>query len=212
MKQYTKHIPEWFEAVRLGNRFIGQMHNILEERKGKIFSIQHKKVTQKDCELERGRVLIGFNFRTYFDLWPGLYTYLCEDDEYIMSDTPTEIFTNVEFVSHAHGDILIAGLGLGIMLKMLQELPRVKSVTVVEKETEIIQLVEDQLNLPENFKIVEEDIFHYTPDKKYDVIYFDIWSDISGDALSEVEFLEKRFKEFLTPGEKSWCGSWTQEA
>jgi spermidine synthase len=141
-----------------------------------------------------------------------MYTYLCEDDEFIMSDTPTEIFTNVEFVSHAHGDILIAGLGLGIMLKMLEEIPGVNKVTVIEKEEEIIQLVEDQLELPENFKIIQEDIFHYRPDRKYDVIYFDIWSDISGDALNECDFLENKFKKFLKPGEKSWCGSWRQEA
>lgn len=212
MKWSDKRFASWCEAIRLGNRFIGKMHTVLEERQGQQFSIKYKEATPEDCKLENDRVLIGFNFRTYFDLRPGLYTYLCEGDEYIMSDTPTEIFTNVDFVSHAHGDILIGGLGLGVMLKMLEELPKVNTVTVIEKEEEIIRLVEDQLELPRHFKVLHADIFKHIPEKKYDVIYFDIWTDISGDAMKETDYLENKFKRYLKPGEKSWVGSWKQSA
>lgn len=208
----SQHLPEWFQAIRLGNRFIGQMHTILSERKGQNFRIEYRTATEEDCKYEKDRVLIGFNFKTYFNLRPGKYTYLMEADDAIMSDTPTEIFTNVEFVSHAHGDVLIAGLGLGVMLKMLQEMPEVHSVTVIEKNREVIDLVADQLKLPENFKIIEADIFHYTPEKKFDVIYFDIWSDLSADQFSEMEILEGRFKPFLNEGPENWIGSWRQEA
>lgn len=212
MKEYNQHLPEWLQAIRLGSRFIGDMHKVLSERQGPNFRIEYREATEEDCRLERDRVLIGFNFRTYFDLKPGKYTYLMQGDDAIMSDTPTEIFTNVDFVSHAHGDVLIAGLGLGIMLKMLQEMLEVKSVTVIEKNREVIDLVADQLQLPDNFKIVEADIFHYVPEQRFDVIYFDIWSDLSADQFSEMEILEGRFKEYLRPQPKNWIGSWRQEA
>jgi hypothetical protein len=201
--------PEKITAIQLSSKFIGSMHNTLQERQGKDFRIEYREATEADCRYEKDRVLIGFNFRTYFNLKPGKYTYLMQADDAIMSDTPTEIFTNVEFVSRVHGDILIAGLGLGIMLKMLQEMPEVKTVTVIEKNREVIDLVADQLQLPDNFKIVEADIFHYVPEQKFDVIYFDIYSDLSPIELAFLDSLENQFKPYLK--ESGWIGSWRQE-
>ena len=212
MKQYTKQSHEWFQAIRLGNEYIGGMHKILEERTGRRFSIKYREATLEDCRLENDRCLLSFNFRTHFDLRPGIYTYLCEDDEYIMSDTATEIFTNVEFISRVHGDVLIGGLGLGIMPKILQELPRVTSVTIIEKESEVISLVEDQLGLPRHIEVIKADVFEWRPKKTYDVIYLDIWRDISTFVLQECDFLENSFQKFLKPRKKSWIGSWRQEA
>ena len=204
-----KQTPEWFQAIRLGNGYIGGMHKILEERAGQRFSIKYRKATLDDCRLENDRCLLSFNFKTHFDLRPGTYTYLCEGDEYIMSDCPTEIFTNVEFISRAHGDVLIGGLGLGIMLKILQELPRVTSVTVIEKESEVISLVEDQLGLPRHIEVINADVFDWIPKKNYDVIYTDIYSDLSLPELQKLDFLENKFKKYLQTN--GWVSSWRQK-
>jgi len=197
------------EAIRLGNKYIASMHKILEERKGQRFSIKYREATLADCKLEWDRVLLGFNFRTYFDLRPGTYTYLCEDDEYIMTDTPCEIFTNVDFISQAKGDILIGGLGLGIMPLILSKLARVNSILILEKEQEIIDLIWSQLGLPRHIAVVNADVFEYAPNNCYDTIYHDIWSDIDNQAEKEMQSLKEKYKPYVK--ENGWLGVWEQK-
>ena len=55
----------------------------------------------------------------------------------IMSNTPMEEYTNREFVEKAHGDILIAGLGIGMIILPLQDKEAVKSITIIEKNKDI---------------------------------------------------------------------------
>ena len=209
MKPNIRQTPEWFQAIRLGNEYIAGMHKILEERTGRRFSIEYREATLEDCRLENDRCLLSFNFRTHFDLRPGIYTYLCEDDEYIMSDTSCEIFTNVDFISHAHGDVLIGGLGLGILPMILKELDRVNSVLILEKKKEVIDLVWPQLGLPRHIEVVNADVFEYAPNNLYNTIYHDIWSDIDNAAEKEMHILKKKYKPCLKAG--GWLGVWEQK-
>jgi len=128
----------------------------------------------------------------------------------IMSDTWMERQTNREFVRQAKGDVLIAGLGIGMVLLDVQDKPEVTSVTVVEKEIEVIGLVIDHLPLNEKVVIIVTDIFDYKPNgRMWDTIYFDIWDKISGDNYPEMKKLHRKFAMAKRPG--GWMGSWRKE-
>jgi hypothetical protein len=201
---------DWCEAVQVASLFIGKMHTKLCEKSGERFAIKYRIASEEDCELEKQRCFYSFNFRTHFTLKPGKYTYLCEDDEFIMSDTPTEIYTNTDFLTNAKGDVLIGGLGLGIMPLVLLSLGKCNSITIIEKEQEIIDLVSSQLKFDERVQIIRDNIFTHVPTRKYDTIYHDIWTDISNDSLKEMEILEEKYKKFLKPS--GWIGCWRQLA
>ena len=132
----------------------------------------------------------------------------------IMSNTPMEKHTNAAFVKVAHGDILIAGLGIGLVPMAIQDKPEVSSIMIVEKEPEIIQLISSQLNFNSKVKIVEEDIYHYRPfDEKFDCIYFDIWPYINEDVYKDMLFLKDGFRRYLKPTDISpnrYIGCWAE--
>lgn len=191
------------------------MYNILKERKGKDFEITRRIASKKDVEHEKMSAMFSGTSGDFYDFKEGTYTRLIEKGclgNIVMSDTPMEIRTNMDFLYQAHGNILIGGLGLGIILKILEKMDNIKSVTVIEKNQEIIDLVLDQLNLPDNFKVIQSDIFEYKPTEKFDTIYFDIWTNICGDNWDEMKKLRKQFKPSLDLTKKDWwIGSWRQE-
>lgn len=94
----------------------------------------------------------------------------------LTSDTPVEIYSQyIEFYK-AHGRVLVGGLGLGMAAKMIYDLPAVTSVTVIEKEADIIALIKPKL--PKAIKVVHADLFKYLEElkpNKFDSAYHDIW-------------------------------------
>jgi spermidine synthase len=132
----------------------------------------------------------------------------------MMSDTPMEKRSNREVVFQARGDVLIAGLGIGMVLLPILAKPEVKSVTVVEKSQEIIQLVAPALYQQpgaEKLTIVYKDVFDWRPEEgtKYDTLYFDIWPTIVEDNLDEMDDLHRIFRRYRRKG--SWMNSWMRE-
>jgi len=93
----------------------------------------------------------------------------------IMSDSYTEAAKHEEFFEKAKGDILIAGLGLGMCHKPLMEKNEVQSVTIVEKNKDVIDLVWEHCDKDERFKLIHDDITTWDPkDNDFDVGWFDI--------------------------------------
>lgn len=139
------------------------------------------------------------NVRAMLDgIPPGRYIKLMQDKELVMSNTPMELRTNWTFCSKAHGDVLIGGLGLGLILLEIQNKPNVNSITVVEKYEDVITLVGDQLPLNDKVNIVHDDIFTYKPKADYDCIYLDIWNYINRDVYKEeMNPLKKRYRKYL---------------
>lgn len=219
--RYNKMTPkpydyeEWYKLNDLANTFCASMHKILKEREEENFEISRRIATKKDVKHEKMRAMFSRSYGEMDDFKEGTYTILSTKKGYsntVMSDTPMEIRTNMNFLYQAHGNILIGGLGLGIMLKILEKMDNIKSVTVIEKNQEVMDLVLDQLNLPDNFKVIQSDIFEYKPKEKFDTIYFDIWTNICGDNWDEIKKLRKQFKPSLDlTKENWWIGSWRQE-
>ncbi len=120
-----------------------------------------------------------------------------------MTDAEFERGTNREILREAHGDALIAGLGIGLILDPL--IAKCSTVTVVERSQDVIEIVAKQFL---QATIVHADILDWSPaaGQKFDTIYFDIWADVSRDYQSESNGLKRRFRKYLNPG--GWLGSW----
>ena len=128
----------------------------------------------------------------------------------VMSNTPMEIrdhrklFLNVKLLG---GDILINGLGLGMALTKILTYENVTSVTVIEKSEEVIQLVSESFK-DKRVSIIHADAMTYKPpvNKKYSVVWHDIWNEKSADNLKEMGTLHRRY------GRKCiWQGSWGKD-
>lgn len=174
---------------------------------GKRFSISLIKLTKKQVELEKIRGLYSGNYQEVHTLEPGTYIRLVDKKrrEIVMSNTPMELETNRNFIEEARGDVLIAGLGLGLIVIAIQSKTDVKSILVCEKEEEIINLT-NSIPFNKKVKIIQEDIFDHTPEKKFDTIYFDIWNNICGDNYEEMKELHKKFRKFLN--KEGFMNSW----
>jgi hypothetical protein len=70
----------------------------------------------------------------------------------------------------AYGNVLVTGLGFGILTKALSEKPEVVSVTVVELEKDVIDAYVLSNTLNDKVTIVQGDASTYTSDIKYDCL------------------------------------------
>lgn len=128
----------------------------------------------------------------------GEYVRLMNGSELLMSNTPMEKRTNLDFLIKANGDVLIGGLGIGLIVLPLLEKENVNSITIVEKSSEIIEMVGKQLNLSDKVKIVNDDIYTYEPEQKFDTIYIDIWPAVNSDIWKEeMKPLKQRYRKYL---------------
>lgn len=183
-----------------------KMSNILEEKETDRFKLEKFTINEKQQLFER--IPKGDYIRLLDKKrgWNGC----------VMSDTPMEHRTNYEILRKAEGDVLIGGLGIGMILMPLMEKEEVKSITIVEKYEDIIDIVGKQLPLNDKVKIINEDIFNNTFKRgtKFDTIYFDIWNFINSDVYEEMKELKKIYKRCLKSKKEnpnSWMGCWAEQ-
>lgn len=141
----------------------------------------------------------------------GDYVKLIVNGELMMSDTRMEKFTNRDFISNAHGEVMIAGLGIGLILENLIPLcesGKVTRVVVYEKYQDVIDLVASRYVSRMPLEVHLADIMEYHPlkEEKYDTIYFDIWPVIEEDNLKDIRILHNRWKNHKKAG--AWMDSW----
>ncbi len=141
-----------------------EMYKILHEKQIGDFQISHFEINELfvaafllkdalDCRSE------------YTNLKSGTYVKLCRKGAITMSDMLMEYHTNSEFIQKAHGDVLVKGLGIWLIIIAIKDNPEVKSITIVEKHQEIIDLVFPYLPIKKDCEIVCEDIFSFTLEK-----------------------------------------------
>ena len=112
-----------------------------------------------------------------------------------MSNTPMEQITHIKAINNARGNILVAGLGLGMYLYNIKDKKNIESITVVEYSDEVIQMVGKYFKEYDKIKIIKDNIFDYIPNIKYDFAFFDIWSDISEENRKDFQILKEKFSE-----------------
>lgn len=138
---------------------------------------------------------------------PGRYTRLWHDDEVIMSDTPAEMREHLPIVRAARGQVLINGLGLGLVVAACLEKPEVEHVTVVELAPEVIELVGPhyQARYGSRLTIVQADALTWELPEgaHYAAVWHDIWPDVSPDNLLPMRQLREKYR-----GRTDWQGCW----
>ena len=136
----------------------------------------------------------------------GEYIKLTINGSLMMSNTSMEKRTSREFVWNAEGDVLICGLGIGLVIMPLLESENVKSITVIEKYQDVIDIVLPQIkgyDTANKLNVICADCFKYTPDKKYDTIFIDIWAYINEDVYKkEMLPLKRKYRKYLTENGK----------
>lgn len=101
------------------------------------------------------------------------------EDGVWMSDTPMEFETTDNATKLAKGDVLECGLGIGLFTYYASKKESVKSITTIEKEKDIIDLVYPVIQNKKT-KVINADAIEFlkTTNKKFDTIHIDIWAGI----------------------------------
>ena len=112
------------------------------------------------------------------------YLALTEGNNIWMSLNPNEIETMKPFINKGKGNVLVLGLGMGYVPYMLALKNCVKSITIVEKDQNIIDLfnafIWPKFTNKEKIRIVKDDALEYVKKQKEatcDYIFADLWHD-----------------------------------
>ena len=191
------------------------MHMVIPEARVGDAIVEHFDVSDRDSAFTRLRDTLnpGRPGREYIP--PGRYARLRIGGKLVMTDTAMERESNCAVVREARGDVLIAGLGLGMIVVPIARKPEVRSVTVIERSADAIALVMPPLgkyldDTASKLIVVLADAFTWRPAKgaAWDTIYFDIWSNISTGNLREIVRLKRKFRQRIRLG--GWMGAWMQ--
>ncbi len=190
------------------NRFcppFSPMAEVLREGTVGASSLTAISITERECIM----ATIGGDRMMY----PGDYMQLKINGQLVMSDTPYERLTNRDLVGKAFGDVLIGGLGIGMILVPLINNPAVTSVTVIECNQDVVDLVAPQLPLTDEVSIICADIntWEPPPNRKYTTIYFDIWPTICSDNYEEMKALHRRYKKYVNYKVGGFMDSWCKD-
>lgn len=112
------------------------------------------------------------------------YTYVLKNNSFVwMSVNPMEIKTAEKAIQRAHGNVLVLGGGLGYYPYMVSLKNEVKSITIVEGNKQIKDILEFSI-LPQfknnKVKIIHDDAYQFMNTnigQKYDSIFIDVWPD-----------------------------------
>ena len=186
----------------------------IPECESENWRVERFTITEKDASFYNLRLMI--NFQGHRRVEPGIYTRLRYKGDYdpVMSDTPAEFNDHVEFINRAEGDILINGLGLGLVLdaclSKTSKLPMrtVEHATVIEIDQELIDLVGPYYlaKYPGQITIICADALEYKPERnvRFGAVWHDIWPLICADNLADMKRLHRKYGR-RTKFQGSWC-------
>jgi spermidine synthase len=130
-----------------------------------------------------------------------------------MSNNLFEKLTNQNFINTAKGDVIIFGLGLGLIIFPLLEDDEVTSITVIDKSVDIIDnlgpIIKNS-DVDNKLTIINGDVFTYYQqlnDVKFDVMYFDYWNIVDSTIRTDMETLKELYKNNIkeTGQIMYWC-------
>jgi spermidine synthase len=170
-----------------------------------LWSVIKFEVTEYQAKLENIR--LAFHGQSRRIIPPGHYTRLVCGRSTVMSDTPAEAWEHRRLYLAAKGDILLNGLGLGFALSALLRKDGVRSITVIEKSQDVINLVGPSITDP-RCTIIQADALVWRPEKgaRFDVVWHDIWTDICGDNKKQMTALRRAYGR-----RTSWQSCWSEE-
>lgn len=152
-------------------------------------------------ELPDGRILprVGFFDREFS------YPCILQDGREWMLITPNEIETMKKPIRESCGNVLTYGLGLGYFSFMSAKKEEVESVTVVEKDSKVIELFKSyilpQFDCKDKIKIINGDALEFAALQKtskkseFDFVFADIWHDPADGKELYLRFKELERKD-----------------
>ena len=95
----------------------------------------------------------------------------------IMQDSEAEYNEHQWLWDNATGDVLVGGLGIGMIHQPLIDNPNITSVTIIEIAQDVVDLVWDDCAKDDSFSLVVADFETWTPPESttYDTIWCDAW-------------------------------------
>jgi hypothetical protein len=169
--------------------------------------IEHFTVSAAESAFTQMRAAATGRRREYVPA--GDYVRLLIDGELYMTDTRAEQMENHRFITAARGDVLVAGLGIGMVIPPLLAKTEVTGITVVEINPDVIALVAPAFR-GEKLRIVHGDILNWggRTGERWHTIYFDIWSSLCADDQAEIHELYVMYEGNLHLS--GWMGHWGQ--
>lgn len=102
------------------------------------------------------------------------------------------------------GNVLIGGLGVGIIPQWLSNVCPFLNIHVIDIDTELIGVVKNMNYLNNSITIYNQDIYEFIPNIIYDVIILDIWFD-EGEITSDgIYDLRLRYNSYLKDNGKMY--------
>ncbi|AOE44589.1 methyltransferase [Gordonia phage Jumbo] len=161
---------------------------------------------------------------------PGIYTQLMIDGDLWMSDTLAERLDHLSFIRKVIREqsetVLITGLGLGMVVAgLIKNAPCVKKITVIEQNTDILNMVHPTYRdlAKENgveFVAYGFDAWKF-PDyfnwdgvgnlPQYDAIWHDIWIDAGEHLEEEYEDIRRAYELFAPDFQMCWGEEFMQD-
>lgn len=172
-------------------------NHLIESKFGKA-EIQRFDVSKNDARLFNIKQLYaGHNTRL---IKPGNYAKLVVDDTLWMSDTPAECNDHYEPLCEIYkrgGHVFIAGLGMGMIVSASLQCENVESVTVVELNSDVIELISPQIETNgKELTVINDDVWNIKArelGKFFSVVYLDIWPTLDTDNLVDYGRLKRKF-------------------
>ena len=188
--------------------FIPRKADHIPEGKSGDYKIQKFEITQSGADFYNLQCAIKglYQMRVH----PGEYTKLIETGKALwMADTYWERFSNCYPVVEAHGNVLINGLGLGLVTEAILRKEEVKKLIVNEISEEVIKLVAPYLPKDDRLTINCADAYTWHPNgMRFNTIWHDIWSGYNEDTYKESKKLHYRYAHWLK--RPFYQGSWAR--
>lgn len=114
-----------------------------------------------------------------------------------MAINPNEIFTMKEAIAKAHGEVITYGLGLGYFAYMVHLKNEVTSITIIEKDKNVINLFNKHIRRYFNegkcpINIIHSDAFKVKYDKTYDFAFVDIYHNPEDGLPIFIKFIANK--------------------
>lgn len=172
-------------------------------------SIDTFTVSEKEAKMFNMQCIFGGVDQARRQIKPGTYKRLIVDKELVMTNTPAEVRDHSIFIRNARdfgGDILINGLGLGMVLNAILCFDNVTSVTVIEKSADVIALTGPTFDHEWRVTIIHADALEWKAPvgKRYSLVWHDIWNTVSADNLPTMGTLHRKYGK-RCDWQSSWC-------
>jgi hypothetical protein len=211
---------EWLERMDqvMEMEIFTPMVGVVPEGRRGDACVEHFEVREAQSNLSAMIAQLSQENKWWEYVPPGRYARLTIGGKLFMTDSLFEKFAALPFIDNARGDVLVTGLGLGMVVPPLLATPELKSLTIIEKNPDVIDLVETPLrNFVEKhwcasrrLTIECADAYLWDGgDKKYDTIFHDIWPTVNPANLMLFRRVEARYARWLSPG--GWQDCWSKE-